>query len=74
MNQVIQSLSDMNNVGRAHFASPMEMALRLLGNSTECHRVLIIFTDGERETPLPTDDINDGNKDRGVCLCSCVCV
>jgi hypothetical protein len=37
----------------------------LLGNSTECHRVLIIFSDGERETPLPIDLVR-ANKDLEV--------
>ena len=59
-------LPDTNNVGRAHFSQPLQDYLRLLGNSTECHRVLIVFSDGEKETLLPVDLVRANNKDLEV--------
>ncbi|CAI8008700.1 Voltage-dependent calcium channel subunit alpha-2/delta-1 [Geodia barretti] len=64
--QDIMLLPDTNNVGRAHFSQPLQDYLRLLGNSTECHRVLIVFSDGEKETPLPVDLVRANNKDLEV--------
>ena len=55
------TLQDTNNRGRALFATPLEEALELLGNSMECHRVLIIFTDGDAETAIPRDIIRHHN-------------
>ena len=64
MEEVILSLPDTVNVGRALFSSPVETALRLLGNASECHRVLVIFSDGERETKLPEDVFRENNDNR----------
>lgn len=60
------SLSDTNNAGRAEFTTPLRESLLLLGNSTECHRVLIIFSDGERETSISTDLVKQYNSNREV--------
>ena len=74
MNHALHSVPDTENEGRAQFSPPLQEALWLLGNSTECHRVLIVFTDGERETHLPIDLVRENNKDIEVCVCVCVCV
>ena len=59
-------LRDTNNKGRAHFSQPLQDYLWLLGNSTECHTVLIIFSDGERETPLPINLVRRNNRGKEV--------
>ena len=60
MNEIIRTLPDTNNRGRALFTKSIKNAVRLLGNSMECHRVLIIFTDGESESQLSYDINNSG--------------
>ena len=64
--EVVMSLSDRNNVGRAQFDQPLRDSLMLLDNSMECHRVLIIFSDGDRETKISTDLVRKHNKDNKV--------
>ena len=66
MNQAVLLLADTNNIGRAQFSDPLRESLRLLGNSTECHRVLIVFSDGESETELSNDIVRENNPRREV--------
>ena len=43
-------LSSNNTRGKAEFAVALELAAEVLGNSSECHRSIVIFTDGDTET------------------------
>ena len=65
-NEVVMSLRDRNNIGRAQFTHPLRHSLLLLDNSTECHRVLIIFSDGDSETAIPTGLVRSFNRDNEV--------
>ena len=69
-----------NTHGRADFGPALDRAFREFEDSSECQQILVIFTDGDRETVVPTEPFQRNNESRrvrvclSVCVCVCVCL
>ena len=61
MKHVVMTMDD--NFGRAYFPAAVDMAFEALNNSSECHKVIVVFTDGDGVGLKDNFDMSNANKE-----------